>query len=293
MTTINIEAAVVRQALEALENARPVGNDDDITGLKRLHISAITALRQALEAAGTEERITMTPRELAKRIAKGEKWKVSEQAEQRPVKFLANGTRFKLSFLDDYENGEPTGATYVSCFEGWEKELDGRWVALVAAEDDNHLRYTAPPADAKDDSDSDLLTIAYMNGFSNGKAQADARIAQLEAELAEQCELHGMGSDREARFMARVEQSEANYKRLVEKHNSLHISARASRDRIAELERLLLRCLPIIQTDAQMMAVLTRFAPLDAEYQAKHDSTEYESEKLLREIPAAMKEGGE
>jgi hypothetical protein len=60
-----------------------------------------------------------------------------------PVKFLANGTRFKLSYLDDYdEDGEPTGATYVSCFEGFEKELDGRWVALVAAENDCHMNLT-------------------------------------------------------------------------------------------------------------------------------------------------------
>ena len=59
----------------------------------------------------------------------------------------------------------------------------------------------------------------------------------------------------------------------------------------AEVERLrglLGRCLPIIEADARMMADITRHSPLDAESQAIHDSTEYESEKLLREIPAAL-----
>ena len=59
----------------------------------------------------------------------------------------------------------------------------------------------------------------------------------------------------------------------------------------AEVERLrglLARCLPIIEADARMMADITRHSPLDAESQAIHDSTEYESEKLLREIPAAL-----
>lgn len=61
-------------------------------------------------------------------------------------------------------------------------------------------------------------------------------------------------------------------------------------DRIKLLSDLLKRCLPIVQYDAQMMADITRFAPLPAEDQAKHDSTEYESEKLLREIPEALKD---
>lgn len=48
------------------------------------------------------------------------------------------------------------------------------------------------------------------------------------------------------------------------------------------------RCLPIIQREAQMMADISRFAPLPHEAQAQHDSTEYESEKLLRDVPAAL-----
>lgn len=57
-----------------------------------------------------------------------------------PVAFLANGTRFKMSF---FENEDGPG-THVTCFEAFEKELDGRWVALVAAEDDCHLKLTQP-----------------------------------------------------------------------------------------------------------------------------------------------------
>ena len=43
--------------------------------------------------------------------------------------------------------------------------------------------------------------------------------------------------------------------------------------------------LPIIQHDALMMAAISRHAPLDQESQAKHDSTEYASERLERTVP--------
>lgn len=49
--------------------------------------------------------------------------------------------------------------------------------------------------------------------------------------------------------------------------------------------KLLIRCLPIIESDAQMMADLTRFAPLPAADQARHDSTETDSERLAVELP--------
>jgi len=60
---------------------------------------------------------------------------LAAQPPVQPVAFLANGTRFKLSMDDEGK---------VNCF--WnQKELDGRWVALVAAEDDCHLNLTHPP----------------------------------------------------------------------------------------------------------------------------------------------------
>lgn len=57
---------------------------------------------------------------------------------------------------------------------------------------------------------------------------------------------------------------------------------------IAELVEALNRCLPIVESDAQMMAAMTRHAPLGPETQAVHDSTEYESERLIRELPALI-----
>jgi hypothetical protein len=58
-----------------------------------------------------------------------------KHSEQHPVEFLANGTRFKMTF--DSKGRVPTFWNYM-------QELDGRWVALVAAEDDCHLKLTAP-----------------------------------------------------------------------------------------------------------------------------------------------------
>ena len=58
----------------------------------------------------------------------------------------------------------------------------------------------------------------------------------------------------------------------------------AERERWEKLAALLKRCRPIIEADAQMMADISRHAPLDADSQAKHDATEYESEKLAREL---------
>ena len=44
--------------------------------------------------------------------------------------FLCNATRFKLSFGTSGN---------VSCLQPYAKELEGRWVALVPADDDKHI----------------------------------------------------------------------------------------------------------------------------------------------------------
>jgi hypothetical protein len=62
---------------------------------------------------------------------------------------------------------------------------------------------------------------------------------------------------------------------------------------IQELISLLRRCLPIIQSDAQMMDAISRHAPLDAASQAVHDSTEYESERLVVEIREVLRKAEE
>lgn len=54
-------------------------------------------------------------------------------------------------------------------------------------------------------------------------------------------------------------------------------------DRINRLLGLLERAKPIVEQDAQMMADISRFAPLPPENQAAHDSKEYPSEVWLRD----------
>lgn len=56
------------------------------------------------------------------------------------------------------------------------------------------------------------------------------------------------------------------------------------------LLELLKRAQPIIESDAQMMAVITRHSPLDYKSQSIHDSTETESEKLVPEIQRLLEE---
>jgi len=58
--------------------------------------------------------------------------------------------------------------------------------------------------------------------------------------------------------------------------------------RLQELEALLVRSRVFVAYDAQMMADITRFSPLEAASQALHDSTETESEKLLPLIDVAL-----
>ena len=57
------------------------------------------------------------------------------------------------------------------------------------------------------------------------------------------------------------------------------------KDLLKEALDALEAALPIVQYDAQMMADISRFAPLDAESQQIHDTTEYASERLSRELP--------
>ena len=60
-----------------------------------------------------------------------------EPAQQEPVAFLANGTRFKISYDSRQSGGQ---------IHGIPAELGGQWVAFVAADDDCHLKLTSPPA---------------------------------------------------------------------------------------------------------------------------------------------------
>lgn len=98
-----------------------------------------------------------------------------QPAQQEPVAFLANGTRFKMSF---FENEDGPG-THVTCFEAFEKELDGRWVALVAAEDDCHRNLARPQAREalKDEMDryaAQIESYTLRSMFISGWVHAEA-----------------------------------------------------------------------------------------------------------------------
>lgn len=51
-----------------------------------------------------------------------------------------------------------------------------------------------------------------------------------------------------------------------------------------DLVDFLKRTRAYVESDVDMMATISRFAPLPAEDQEHHDNTEYASERLLREI---------
>ena len=103
---------------------------------------------------------------------------IAELESQEPVAFLANAMRFKLSFDSEGK---------VNCF--WnQKELDGRWVALVAAEDDCHLKLTHPPqrtwAGLTDDEIIDVIYPLVMADMPDDAT--DYEIARaIEAKLKE------------------------------------------------------------------------------------------------------------
>jgi hypothetical protein len=73
--------------------------------------------------------------------------------------------------------------------------------------------------------------------------------------------------------------------RLCNSHNALQDSLTSNTEKLNKAVELLKRALIYVRFDANMMADLTRFAVLSPEDQAKHDSTEYDCERLVKEIP--------
>jgi len=80
-----------------------------------------------------------------------------EPAQQEPVAFLANGTRFKISYDSRQSGGQ---------IHGIPPELGGRWVAFVAADDDCHLKFTSPPAQRKPLTVNELWRVFTRSGLS-------------------------------------------------------------------------------------------------------------------------------
>jgi hypothetical protein len=92
---------------------------------------------------------------------------------QEPVAFLANGTRFKISYDSRQSGGQ---------IHGIPPELGGRWVAFVAADDDCHLKLTTPPAAQRQWvglTDEDMPDIrAGDHAFLSGARWAEAKLKE-------------------------------------------------------------------------------------------------------------------
>lgn len=94
-----------------------------------------------------------------------------------PSKFLLNGMRFKMAF-----DGEGT----VICFRNFGRELHGKWVALVAAENDCHLQPApkAEPVNQKPLTDAQI-TVLVESYYANDDSPVEL-IRHVE-------KLHGIG----------------------------------------------------------------------------------------------------
>ena len=116
------------QTLEALKYAASKGYGR----IARKNSAPFTIKEASAQQAQEPDWKTMPPKDAP--LVQWVKEQTTPPLPAQQVQFLAGGTRFKLSLDDDGK---------VNCFGHW-KELDGRWVALVAAEDDCHLTLTAP-----------------------------------------------------------------------------------------------------------------------------------------------------
>lgn len=95
---------------------------------------------------------------MAKRIEELEE--TLARSEQKPVAFLANATRFKVTLT---ERG--CKITDLPSF------LGGRWVALVAAENDCHLKLTAPPQrswQGLTEEEIEAMEVCLSQGIAEG-----------------------------------------------------------------------------------------------------------------------------
>lgn len=143
---------VMQRALDALEGADAIDTDmaDAIAELRaainaKEHQMDKQLLQQALDFANAmpmDAFLNHGGRVLAQdlRVA-------IDAPEVEPAAFLADATRFKVRGDEDSEACRIYGIPH---------ELNGRWVALVAADDNCHLKLTTPPD-----------TEAQVRGFTN------------------------------------------------------------------------------------------------------------------------------
>lgn len=122
-----------------------------------------------------------------------------EPVDGKPVEYLLDGARFKLSFqeIECDECGTESPYVLVTPLDQYANELNGKWVALVPAENDRHLHMTPPPdrtaeleqlrqrvAELEDERDAALARLSEERDIWDGMlGDAADKIAHLELEL--------------------------------------------------------------------------------------------------------------
>jgi hypothetical protein len=141
MTHITIKKAKLEQWLEAFEicvDCRPIGTETMTQTRESKVLHGLKTIKAALAQTAQEpdngDELTIA---YMSGVHRGKELAAQPAPVQEPVAFLANGTRFKISYDSRQSGGQ---------IHGIPPELGGRWVAFVAAEDDCHLKLTTPPA---------------------------------------------------------------------------------------------------------------------------------------------------
>ena len=167
----------ITEALKLAEEALVEYRDNQYIKAPR---KALAATREAL-ADHVEQNLTMVsghPMGYDQGFVDGVEAQLVEPVKQEPVAYLANGTRFKVTLTDN------------DCYiKSLPKELGGRWVALIAAEDDCHLN--AAPVDVKDihlsEKTKDQIWLENEVAIKTDPLYLVGRAEALE-EAAEQCD---------------------------------------------------------------------------------------------------------
>jgi len=126
---------------------------------------ARAALQSAIEALQAENERLELALEKACRKSEELQSRLDAMGKGEAVQFLCDATRFKVR----QHEGDEAGRIY-----GLPSELNGRWVALVAAEDDCHLKLAAPKALAPLSREAVRALVAEADYFhASAQSKAD------------------------------------------------------------------------------------------------------------------------
>lgn len=126
------DVSTLADAIEALQSECAEHKENAMRNARQA--VAFRAARDQLQAEN--ERIAHANNAL-KLAVSGLQAKLDAMGKGEAVQFLCDATRFKVR----QHEGDEAGRIY-----GLPSELNGRWVALVAADDDCHLKLAAPKA---------------------------------------------------------------------------------------------------------------------------------------------------